>query len=145
MIKLTREQLIAGAVSIASGNLFQSTTQRIIEPSATGGWRAEWGDPPGSAGSQDIEDGDVVIRALILAVLGGSEATHQVASPNEDKRDPKTVIDDVGQMATVGVGVIKSCGKFDPWPLDGARDGHEEEHHLCRICGMDEIAHGESK
>lgn len=87
MIKLTREQLIAGAMSIASDERHQHGTPRIVEPSLTGGWRAEWGEWGNLTGWLDLKDGDVVIRALILAVLGGSEATHEGASPDDAEQE----------------------------------------------------------
>ncbi len=70
-MKLTKEQLIAGAYSIApSWNAYcNDTIKEIISPCSTGGWRVKY-----EAGEElSLKDGDVVIRALILAAFEEEE------------------------------------------------------------------------
>lgn len=76
MIKLTREQLMAGATSLAGESylicqednaIWEPEDIRITEPTNKNGWKAESG-----GWSTYFSDSEVVIRALVLVALQGS-------------------------------------------------------------------------
>lgn len=73
MIKLSREQLLAGARSVAIEvgedwcGCHKVGCISVIEPSQNlGGWKS---DPKCNAHSVIMKEGDIILRALVLATL----------------------------------------------------------------------------